>query len=427
MSNAVVKKIVYSVEVELVSPLCISQGDGSLTDDDVIVNGEGLPFIPGSSLAGAMRSYLDAGKEEECIFGYEDMHKNVGRMSSLFVSDLFFQDQVQTKIRDGVKLGKNKAAESQGKYDMEVVDTGAKGHFFMEVVIRKNDNQADFEAQLDKVFTGWLTKEIRLGRKKSRGYGEVRLVAVEKKEFDASNILEYKDAYVAAESHDASWTKLDLASMKTTDSKYVTLSLPLRLEGAISIRKYAAKKNEPDFVHITANGKPVIPGTSFTGAIRHRLSDILEQLEAMNQQELVDAIFGFVDTKAKVEEETLKAHISDIIVSECVLEDSKPLIMVRNAISRFEAGTKKGALFKERAYVGGTTVLEIKVKKTETTNETVGLLLLAMKDLQNGFLPVGGQTSIGRGVFAGNGELTIQSDVSEEEYMKAAWAALRRK
>ena len=55
MSNSLLKKIVYFVSVQLVSPLCISKGDGILTDNDVLVNGEGVPFIPGYSLAGAMR------------------------------------------------------------------------------------------------------------------------------------------------------------------------------------------------------------------------------------------------------------------------------------------------------------------------------------------------------------------------------------
>ena len=58
MSNKVIKKYVYCIQVSLASPLCISSGDGDLTDSDVVVNGEGMPFIPGSSLAGAMRAYL---------------------------------------------------------------------------------------------------------------------------------------------------------------------------------------------------------------------------------------------------------------------------------------------------------------------------------------------------------------------------------
>lgn len=421
MSNSLLKKIVYFVSVQLVSPLCISKGDGILTDNDVLVNGEGVPFIPGYSLVGAMRGYLEKEKQQDCIFGYEDMEKNVGRMSSMFVSDLYFDSIVKTAVRDGVSLSDKKTAISQGKFDMEVIDTGAKGHFYMELQLRQNDKEDDFLEQLTQVFCGWKQKEIRLGSKKSRGYGEIGLMTVKKKEFNSNNILEYKDAYCIEKQQDGTWETVDIASLDETMSRYVTISLPLRLEGGISIRQYSAKKGEPDYVHITANEKPVIPGTSFAGAIRHRLKEILLQLGAANTQEIIDNMFGYVDAETEGD-----AHISNIVIGECVLEGYKRLVMVRNGISRFESGTKKGTLFKEVSYIGGTTVLEIKVKKTPEVNEMIGLLLLVLKDIQNGFLAVGGQTAVGRGLFAADGELCIQSDLTQDMYKKAAFTALRR-
>ncbi len=65
----------------------------------------------------------------------------------------------------------------------------------------------------------------------------------------------------------------------------VHIEVPLKMKGGISIRQYAAKKNEPDFVQLTDHGKPVIPGSSFAGAIRHRIKEILERL-AENGTEL---------------------------------------------------------------------------------------------------------------------------------------------
>lgn len=421
MSNSVVKKIVYFISVQLVSPLCISKGDGILTDNDVLVNGEGVPFIPGYSLAGAMRGYLEKEKQQDCIFGYEDMEKNVGRMSSMFVSDLYFDSTVKTAVRDGVSLSDKKTAISQGKFDMEVIDTGASGHFYMELQLRQNDKEDDFLEQLAQVFCGWKKKEIRLGSKKFRGYGEIGLVSVKQKEFCKNNILEYKDAYCIEKQQDGTWETVDIVSLRADMSRYVTVSLPLRLEGGISIRQYGAKKGEPDYVHITANGEPVIPGTSFAGAIRHRLREILLQLGAVNTQKIIDNMFGYVN--AEMEND---AHISNIVIGECVLKNSQKLIMVRNGISRFESGTKDGALFKEVSYIGGTTVLEIRVKKTPEVNEMIGLLLLVLKDIQNGFLAVGGQTAVGRGLFAANGELCIQSELTQEMYGKATFTALRR-
>lgn len=426
-TRSVLKKIVYYVSVELASPVSISKGDGTLTDSDVLVNGDGMPFIPGSSLVGAMRDYIGKVKSEDCIFGYEDMEYQKGRMSSLYVSDLYFDTATSVVIRDGVSLDDKKTAIAGEKFDMEVLDTGAKGHFWIEFVSREKDDEA-FKKELEQIFNGWREKEIRLGSKKTRGFGEVSLLSVKKKEFDEKNILsDYKNVYSHTAEEYAKWDDLNIDASET---KYVTVSVPLRLEGGISIRQYIAKKNEPDFVHITANGKPVIPGTSFAGAIRHRLREILIALDVKKVDDVIEGIFGYVKIEKigekKEREEEIKAQISQIIISECVLEGSKELEMVRNGISRFESGTKSGALFKEKSYVGGTTTLEIKVKITEFTDSIIGLLLLVLKDIQNGFLAVGGQTAIGRGLFSGNGEIKCSSPKEEKKYLEAAMVTLKR-
>ena len=94
---------------------------------------------------------------------------------------------------------------------------------------------------------------------------------------------------------------------------------------------------------------------------------------------------------------------SNVIISESVIQEAKALTMVRTGISRFESAVKDGALYKERTYVDGKLDLKIAVRKGKTPEESnwmIGILLLAVKDLQNGYLAVGGQTAVGRGTFA---------------------------
>ena len=46
------------------------------------------------------------------------------------------------------------------------------------------------------------------------------------------------------------------------------------------------------------------------------------------------------------------------------------------------------------------------------------MLLLVLKDIQNGLLAVGGETAIGRGLFSMNGTITIDGkDNVENEYI----------
>ena len=198
----------------------------------------------------------------------------------------------------------------------------------------------------------------------------------------------------------------------------VHIEVPLKMKGGISIRQYAAKKNEPDFVQLTDHGKPVIPGSSFAGAIRHRIKEILEQLAEngtelpYNVQKIIDISFGYVDG--------VKACASNIIISEAEIKGARPLTMMRTGVSRFESAVKDGALYKEKTYVDGELVLRLAVRKgimPEDEKWILGILLLALKDLQNGFLAVGGQTAIGRGLFEDNGAILIDGQEGLEDQM----------
>lgn len=66
---------------------------------------------------------------------------------------------------------------------------------------------------------------------------------------------------------------------------------------------------------------------------------------------------------------------------------------------------------------------EIYVKSSSEVNinisdYVIGFILIALKDLQNGYLSIGGQTSIGRGIFEEDGSIVITEGIcSEEEYI----------
>ena len=98
-----------------------------------------------------------------------------------------------------------------------------------------------------------------------------------------------------------------------------------------------------------------------------------------------------------------------ITISESKIEGAKALTMTRIGISRFESAVKDKTLFTEKTYVDGTVELNILIKKGiyKEQDWILGLLLLAVEDLRNGFLAVGGATAIGRGIFKGNGAVLL--------------------
>lgn len=60
--SAVLKRKVFFIRIQLLSPLNVSSGEDEWTDADVLRDGKGNPFVAGTSLAGAMRAYLEKRK-----------------------------------------------------------------------------------------------------------------------------------------------------------------------------------------------------------------------------------------------------------------------------------------------------------------------------------------------------------------------------
>lgn len=417
--KAIIKRKVLYVQVQLISPLSVSSGENEWTDSDILRDKEGNPFVTGSSLAGAMRAYLGKKKNEDSLMGYSGKDKkqdDIGKMSSLFISDLTFDEDTVTGVRDGVALDKNKTAISESKFDIEIIEARAKAHFYMELTVREGDNEAEMNQELANIFTGINEGEIRIGSKKTRGFGEFKVLSVKNREYGKENYLDYALAYEentwkAEENQLDDWLK-----QADWNAQMIHIEVPLRMRGGISIRQYAARKGEPDYIHLTDHGIPVIPGSSLAGAIRHRIQDILEELKQnqiklpKNISDIINIAFGYVNGN--------EACASNIIIGESEIKGASPLTMVRTGVSRFESAVKSGALYKEKMYVDGELSLEIAVRKSQNPEDSrwvMGLLLLAIKDLQNGLLAVGGQTAIGRGIFMANGPILIDGEASKED------------
>ena len=67
--NGIRKRAYYDIQVTLTSPLNIGNGISLNTDADVMQDGQGRYFIPGSSLAGAFRNYLTEPEHPSLLHG----------------------------------------------------------------------------------------------------------------------------------------------------------------------------------------------------------------------------------------------------------------------------------------------------------------------------------------------------------------------
>ena len=431
MNNSIISRIYYAINIELASPLNISNGQDYLTDSDVMRNGKGELFVPGTSLAGAFRNYLDGNLKngQDSIFGFSE--KQESRMSSIYVSDLYFNEgTAKVSVRDRVQL---EDKQVQNKFDMEIIETGAKGTIYVNVVIRKESQQKEyFEKAIGDLLQAIQDGAVRIGKSKNRGMGRLRVLTVAESEYTKDNVDDYiqfkkENRNIPGEMKYDEWHEKYKEKIKS-EKRYVKIKIPLEICGGISIRRYSTKPQTANFEHITCQGQPVIPGASWSGAIRSRISDILNELQSSEQANfdtghIIDTWFGSVDVKGEGAEK--KSQQSIIAFNESVIEGAVRLPMTRNKINRFDGSTVNGALYSEIAYVGGKTTLEIMVKKDfERKYEALlGMLDYVIRDLQDGYVAVGGQTAIGRGIFKECGKIEPE-DLAKEEYKHNLYSLL---
>lgn len=307
---------------------------------------------------------------------------------------------------------------------------------------------------------GLKKSEITLGARKRRGFGRCSVNGWTVRRYDLRNRAGLL-AWLAEDrgSDNDPWAaRVELVERELiTDAlggiqllpdnrRRVFLVAEFALDGSLMVRSGAPdgeSEHAPDMVHLhsprpNARGElkpqPILAGTSWAGALRSRATQIAFTLAGdanrARATELLDGLFGPAEIKAKMhgkkEESPVKA--SRIEIAETEIQGGRQLEQTRIKVDRFTGGAFESALFGEQPLFGndGTRLrLELSLRQpvvadgindakreaeAQTRQAEIGLLLLLLKDLCSGDLPLGGENGIGRGRLRGvNAVLTLPS------------------
>lgn len=405
------------MQIELTSSLSIGSGENVHTDHDVLLDVEGNPYVPGTAVAGVTRHAIaEAGmlrpRDVEKVFGRviindregTDDHVEYARESRVVTYDVHLmarqeKGRVVITNRDMVKLDEYRTAVDSAKFDMEVLEPDVIG----TVLIEENrpmsdDGETSYVAEdrdpLLMIAQVWNAGMIRLGAKTTRGYGAIRVIRTQRAEFnlqDADGVNQWLDFDPLARG-DYGWEDWQIENVTCGE---ICLTLGLRPVGGLSIRRYVTNykgtnADKLDSEQMTyANGDPVIPGTTWAGAFQHAVQGCLKDKKAVKK------VFGDVVGEQKTRS---AIYFSESRVHGMGLSKK---ILTRVAIDRLTGAAVQGALFTERVAYGGQTELVIRIKRNAPgyTERFQNALAAAVVDLHEGFLAVGGETSIGRGLF----------------------------
>ncbi len=376
-----------------------------------------------------------------------------GDQSPLIINDSISSQVPKIELRDGVKINSaTGTAADTAKYDLELLQAGTEFPLSFELLIEREDIKITLikviatEMQLVKASSlptfclKWLayqykdqakllkslaialqglepkkdsndsecendskSGEISLGMKKRRGFGRCHVKEWQVWKFNLEDTSD-RTAWLLFDRECSN--KLPVITDKIADALGMVLDegedqrdrflihAEFKLVGSLLIRSgQDSTGRAPDVVHLKSHRnnelKPVLSGTSLAGVLRHRAERIVKTLGSCSP--IVDKLFGFVVGK--------QSQASRLVVHEKVIENATELVQTRIAIDRFTGGAYHGALFDEQPIFGGSVCIELELRNPR--NYEIGLLLLLLKDLWTSDLPVGGESSIGRGRLKG--------------------------
>ncbi len=397
-------------------------GDEGPADLNVVrdrAEAEGRPLMPGASLAGALRSHLAdrlggyGGPEDgrvTALFGAIPKDDQ-GTQSPLVVFDaLGTEPTARVEIRDGVAITAcTGTAQDHKKYDFEVLPAGTAFAVRVDLLVEEAADEPALLSALLAALDGLAQGEIALGLRRSRGLGELEATEWRAWRFDlassegwlawlaADPLAPLPDrAMVCPDPRAACQVAAGVAPAQLEDARRrVLVTARLEIRGGVLVRSPATNATAPDAAHLSSGGRSVLPGTGLGGALRNRAARILGVVRLDDRDQWVTRLFG---PELGFGQKT-KPHASRLRVAESVVEGGGRYRQSRIRVDRATHGVARGALFDEEPHGGGH--VEARLELRDPRPGETGLLLLLVKDLLAGDLPVGGAAAVGRGVLSG--------------------------
>ena len=203
--------------VETAGPLAIGSGSRGVNVDRLVArDANGLPYLPGTSLAGVLRHELTArGVDTDALFGCGDSKKDkkTGHGSRVILSSGHLLDEggkvadgiyrIKSEYlksfqhlpeRDHVRLDHRGTAVKRGKFEEQLVPKGAR--FVFDLTLEGIADDAGAWWQLLEVVQHPL---FRLGSGTRNGFGKIEVVQCRTRTFDLTQPQDLSD-YLAMES-----------------------------------------------------------------------------------------------------------------------------------------------------------------------------------------------------------------------------------
>lgn len=284
-------------------------GDDVDTDLPLARNGRGDLYVPGTSIAGALRQWCEQAFGADPMnahWGFQDGDQ--GHASFIIVEDVPVNEAsaVVVEVRDGVGIDRCRGAAAEGiKYDRAILPRGTKLKFALSAEAKDCEQRLAVLAMLAGLKVAMEEARVRLGASKTRGMGRIKLEdgkLVEERFADRKGILAFlKNGGVTVNSTD----------IEEARQKHPARAMP-RLKVVINWKPVGPLMVKAGFDGIAVDVLPlvsgrdgglslVLPGSSVKGAMRAQAERIIRTLLGRDltgsfltdlELPLIDDLFG---------------------------------------------------------------------------------------------------------------------------------------
>lgn len=439
--------------IEAETPLAVGSGEKDiLTDALVATDVNGLPYIPGTAIAGVLRHALGEKRAKEFLGKREENNKDCqgseiifseakmigsdgkvvdGLKTIDFDKDPFYAKFKELPIRQHAKITDKGVTEKGGKFDEQVVYQGIRFVFEIEMVSENKDGAPRKLDDFLDVLRELNSQTLRIGSGTRSGFGKIAVKNVVWRKLDLTNPADL-EFYLNKSSDLSQPFEGDVFDEKAQSNKWVTYELILQPEDFFlfgsgfgdeevdmtPVKEEAIGWDENDKPYFkNDNGDTtlvLIPATSLKGAIAHRTTYHYNRLKKRfvdgsnpdkkpkvgRESEVIRDLFGYESQDEKLQKRG-NVIFNDII--QCSLPEK---VLNHVSIDRFTGGAIESALFDEKVLFGNgeSFTTEIMVDKTaiDKDRDYRQAFECALKDLIDGILPLGGGVNRGNGCFGGS-------------------------
>jgi CRISPR/Cas system CSM-associated protein Csm3 (group 7 of RAMP superfamily) len=308
MARRIASRLLISGSLVSCGPLHVGGAENnSDVDLALAVNGSGAFYVPGTSLAGAIRGWLSCQLDEKTVNGVWGFQKESEKEAEQgFASFVFVEDGIVklppgtvAETRDGVGIDRVFGAAAEGvKYDRAVLPAGTEIKLDITVELAAGHELA--RHSILTALRAMQLEKIRFGAAKTRGLGRVRLkddLTICEQELNS-----FRGMLNTLRKDGRMWEVEKITSLSLTANPVLDIKIHWVPRGPVMVKAEHAGVSVDMLPLVSAHDSDltfVLPGSSIKGVLRSQAERIVRTVYGINAPRVIsrDDFMGQIEMR----------------------------------------------------------------------------------------------------------------------------------